>query len=150
MTHIPTALLRLVRQRAGNCCEYCLLHEDDAFFPYEVDHIIAEKHGGQTTADNLCLSCLECNRHKGSDIASLDPETARVVALFHPRRGPWDRHFRLDGPRIEPLTAEGRVTVRPLRLNDPARLLERERLLALGRYPGRRDAPAPKQQPTSL
>lgn len=83
MTYIPEALRRLVavseadaqRLRAGGRCEYCRLHEDDTFFTPEVDHIYAEKHDGPTIEWNLCVACADCNRNKGSDICSLDPET---------------------------------------------------------------------------
>lgn len=37
MTYIPETLRRLVAQRTGGRCEYCRLHEDDAFFTHEVD-----------------------------------------------------------------------------------------------------------------
>ena len=53
-------------------------------FAFEVDYIIAEKHRGTTTEDNLCLSCLDCNRAKGSDFAYFDRETAVVALLFNP------------------------------------------------------------------
>ena len=43
MTYIPEALRRLVAEQADGRCEYCRLHEDDAFFTHEVDHIYAEK-----------------------------------------------------------------------------------------------------------
>jgi hypothetical protein len=51
------ALLRQVWQRAQHCCEYCRMPQafDDATF--EIDHIIARKHGGPTVARNLALSC---------------------------------------------------------------------------------------------
>jgi 5-methylcytosine-specific restriction endonuclease McrA len=39
---------------------------------HQVDHVIAEKHGGQTALDNLALSCTVRNRQKGSDISSID------------------------------------------------------------------------------
>ena len=45
-TYVPAAVRRQVRARAGDRCEYCLLAEDDAFFPREPDHILALKHGG--------------------------------------------------------------------------------------------------------
>ena len=73
VTHIPAALRRLVIARADSLCEYCLLHEDDTFFGCEIDHIISEKHAGQTTESNLAYACLVCNRSKGSDIGSLMP-----------------------------------------------------------------------------
>jgi hypothetical protein len=110
MTHIPEALRQLVVNRAQGCCEYCLLNQDDSFLAHEVDHIIAEKHRGTTTEDNLCLSCFDCNRHKGSDISSVDPDTDQLTPLFHPRRDRWNVHFRLEGARIVPLTPTGRVT----------------------------------------
>ena len=135
MTYIPEALRRLVAQRAGGRCAYCWLHEDDAFFTHEVDHIYAEKHDGPTAEGNLCLACADCNRNKGSDICSLDPETGDIVALFHPRRERWAEHFQLaDTGVIEPRTATGRVTVRLLRVNRLDLVAERARLVALGRY----------------
>jgi len=54
--------------------------------PHEVDHVIAEKHGGLTEPDNLALSCTLCNKHKGSDLTSIDPETGDIVPLYHPRK----------------------------------------------------------------
>ncbi len=137
MTYISNTLRRRVWERAGGCCEYCHLGHEDTFLPHEVDHIIAEKHRGKTDEDNLCLSCYDCNRFKGSDIASVDPETDKVVPLYHPRRDVWREHFRQNGPWIEPLTAEGRVTVELLHINDPEQIEKREALLEMGRYPCR-------------
>jgi hypothetical protein len=135
MTRIPLPLRRLVLERARGCCEYCLIHEDDGYFAHEPDHIISEKHGGSTTADNLALACFFCNRYKGSDIASLDPETGRLTPLFNPRTQLWSDHFALEGPVIRPLTPEGRVTVMILQLNHPDRLFERQVLISAARYP---------------
>jgi hypothetical protein len=84
--YVPLQLHREVRQRARQHCEYCLLHEDDALLPHEPDHIIAVKHGGQTSAGNLAWTCFLCNRAKGSDLASIDPQTGAVVQLYSPRR----------------------------------------------------------------
>src|SRR5712692_524060 len=81
--YIPTALRRLVVERASGRCEYCGLSEALAFAPHELDHIIAQKHGGQTEADNLAFSCALCNKHKGSDVASVDPETGQIAPLYH-------------------------------------------------------------------
>jgi 5-methylcytosine-specific restriction endonuclease McrA len=52
-TYIPAETRRLVISRAGRRCEYCLIHEDDTYFGCEVDHVISEKHGGLTAAENL-------------------------------------------------------------------------------------------------
>ena len=80
--YLSASLREAVRRRANNRCEYCLLAEEDAVFPHEPDHIIAEKHGGPTTAENLAWACFDCNRFKGSDIASLDPASGRLRALI--------------------------------------------------------------------
>jgi 5-methylcytosine-specific restriction endonuclease McrA len=95
-------------------------------------HVVAEKHGGATEADNLALSCALCNRYKGSDLASLDPRTGEIVPLFHPRRQRWTDHFELEGGRLMARTAVGRVTLRLLQLNHEDRVSERELLVAAG------------------
>jgi hypothetical protein len=132
-TYIPADLRRLVRARAGDCCEYCLVPEWMTFAAHWIDHIVAEKHGGRTQADNLANCCVLCNQRKGSDLSSIDPETGELAELFHPRRHCWTDHFRLlaDG-RVEPLTPAGRVTVRLLQLNHSDRVAERANLLAGG------------------
>ena len=138
-TYIPERLRGLVITRARYLCEYCRLHQRDSLYPHEVDHIIPEKHRGTTTADNLCLACLECNRHKGTDFASFDLETGAVAVLYHPRLDRWKDHFRLNGAVIEPLSATGRVTVFVLKLNDPLRLRPRTAFMRVGRYPAPED-----------
>lgn len=132
---IPEHLRRQVREQARGRCEYRLLHDEDAILSHEVDHIIAEKHGGPTALDNLAWACAACNRFKGTDFGSMDPATSKLVHLFHPRRQQWHRHFRLIGPRIEPLTASGRATERLLHLNDEARIQDRLALSSIGHYP---------------
>ena len=135
MTHIPGSLRRLVWDRAQGRCEYCLFPDGVAYFPHEVDHVVAEKHGGQTIESNLCLSCWVCNRHKGSDLSSIDPQTGSLVALFDPRRDSWEAHFSFDGAEITGLTPKGRATARMLRFNDPDQIELRAVLVALDEYP---------------
>ncbi len=124
-TRISAALRRLVRTRAQDCCEYCLIPEMASFATHEIDHGIAEKHGGATVEENLALSCKPCNKHKGSDLSSIDPETGEIVRLYQPRRDVWERHFRLEDGVIVPTTDVGRVTVRLLQMNRAARVQER-------------------------
>jgi hypothetical protein len=95
VTYIPEALRRKVLSRSENRCEYCRWHQDHAFFTHEIDHIYAEKHGGKTIENNLCLACAICNRHKSSDLCSLDPVTGSIVTLFHPRTDQWNNHFAM-------------------------------------------------------
>jgi HNH endonuclease len=132
---ISDSLRRVIAKRAGYCCEYCLLHEENSYSPHQIDHIISRKHGGRSDADNLAYSCLRCNTWKGSDIGSIDTQSGAFVSLFHPRRQHWEDHFVFRGAVIEPITPEGRVTARLLRLNIDKRIVERQLLMTVGRYP---------------
>jgi hypothetical protein len=138
MTRVTGELRRLVVSRAGNCCEYCLLSQEDYLFPFHAEHIIAEKHRGKTVAENLCLSCPDCNAFKGSDLSSFDEESDEITPLFNPRKHVWLDHFRLNGALIESVTQMGRVTVSLLRFNDPGRVEGRALLIEAGRYPCRK------------
>lgn len=132
---IPAKLRQFVRDRAAGRCDYCLLHDDDMLLPHEVDHIVAEQHGGLTHPDNLAYACYYCNHFKGPNLASVDDQTDKVILLFHPRKQQWRRHFRLNGPRIEPISSCGRATAALLRFNSQSRIDERLRLIEIGHYP---------------
>lgn len=133
-TYISAELRRQVISEADNICEYCLIHEDDTFFGCHVDHIISEKHGGLTTADNLAFACSICNLRKGSDIASLT-RSGILTRLYNPRTDIWSQHFALLGAVLEPLTDIGEVTVSLLQLNTSERVLERQELIEVQSYP---------------
>jgi hypothetical protein len=87
--------------------------------PFQIDHIIARQHGGETELENLALACLHCNRFKGPNVAGFDPNTGEIVRLFHPRHDRWEERFEWDGPELKPLTQIGRVTILVLLINDP-------------------------------
>jgi len=114
-----------VAERAKFRCEYCFIHEDQAAFPLQVDHIISRKHGGTSNFDNLAYACVLCNRYKGSDVAAIDPISHEAIRLFHPRRDAWTDHFRITSGILEALTASARVNVRLLRIDAPERAAER-------------------------
>jgi len=133
--HIPAPTRRLVTERAQGCCEYCRVHQEDSPFAHPVDHLIALKHGGQTEAGNLALACLDCNRHKGSDLTAIDPADGAIVPLFNPRWQAWAEHFTLDGAKIIGASSTGRATASLLRLNEYPRLMQREALVKARRYP---------------
>lgn len=133
-SYVPALLRRQVVERADGRCEYCGISESVAFAPHEIDHIIARKHGGETEAENLALSCILCNKYKGSDIASVDPGTEQIVPLYHPRQERWIDHFELHESHIMPLTPTGRATVRLLQLNQPDRVEERRLLIEIGMF----------------
>jgi HNH endonuclease len=121
----------LVRQRADNRCEYCLLHQEYSHLAHHIEHIVAKQHGGSGDLDNLALACHRCNLSKGPNLTGLDRESGRIVPLFHPRRDRWAEHFAWRGPRIEGLTAIGRATVLVLAMDDARRLDLRTEIVAL-------------------
>ena len=127
-------LVRLVWERAGGRCEYCLFPQPWTTLSHEIDHIIAVKHGGQTTLANLALACFACNHHKGPNIAGVDPVSRAIVRLFHPRRHKWLRHFRWAGAELVGRTAIGRVTLVVLEVNLPYRIEIRAALMDEGVY----------------
>ena len=134
-SYINAALRQLVATRADFHCEYCLIHEEDTFFGCEVDHVISEKHGGQSEAENLAYACAFCNRSKGSDIGSITQRTGAFVRFFNPRTDLWADHFALVGVTIIALSDVGEVTARILDFNNSERLFERQALQVIGRYP---------------
>jgi hypothetical protein len=129
-SYISTKLRKLVSDRAQNCCEYCLIPESLTLASHQVDHVIAEKHGGKTTEENLALSCSLCNQAKGSDIASIDSETGDVIRLYNPRQDRWQENFQIEESNgvIYPLTSIGRVTIQLLKINRSAYLPYRQML----------------------
>jgi hypothetical protein len=129
------SLRKLVAERGYHVCEYCLIHEDDVFWGFEMDHIISRKHGGLTVLDNLAWTCACCNRNKGTDIGTLAGEPPRFTRLFHPRQDVWSEHFVLQQIEIESLSDVGAGTAKLFKLNDDTRLKERHNLKLAGRYP---------------
>ena len=134
-SHISSEIRQVVASRANFVCEYCLIAEADAYFKFQVEHIISRKHGGSSELENLALACVFCNRYKGSDIASLKPKTDELVRFYNPRTMRWREHFRLNGVIIEPLTDIGEATVRILQMNHDDQIFERQVLSRRGRYP---------------
>lgn len=113
----------LVRQRAGDRCEYCRLKQEHLpFSTFHVEHIIARQHGGSDNPGNLALACDRCNAYKGPNLTGIDPETGEVVRLFNPRVHRWETHFREVEASILGLTSMGRATVRVLNMNEERRV----------------------------
>jgi HNH endonuclease len=133
--YISPEIRQTVAIRANFVCEYCLIAEDDAYFKFQVEHIISRKHGGSSELENLALACVFCNRYKGSDIATISSETGELVRFYNPRTMCWNEHFRLNGVVIESLTEIGEATLRILQMNHEDQALERQVLSRRGRYP---------------
>ena len=122
----------LVLRRANGCCEYCRIPQAGHVQQFSIDHVIARKHGGDDSTDNLALCCLRCNLHKGTDLSSVDPAGRSIVLLFNPRTDNWHEHFRWNQARIDGLTATGRATAKILRFDDVTRLSLRQVLMKEG------------------
>jgi len=115
-----------VRQRAGNRCEYCQLHQDDSpLARLHIEHIVPKKHRGTDAESNLALACVDCNLHKGPNLTGIDPETGAITELFHPRQQVWDDHFEWNGIFLVGRTAVGRTTVSVLNVNSEEQLMLR-------------------------
>lgn len=126
--------VQLVRQRAGNRCEYCHLPQEFSGLRFHVEHIVARQHRGSDDADNLALACPVCNLHKGTNLTGIDPDTNQVTPLFHPRQDKWEDHFALIDGRIAGRTPTGRTTAWLLTMNVGDNLRIRQRLVRLGLF----------------
>jgi len=123
-----------VRRRAAGRCEYCLFPETAKELPFHLDHIIAQKHGGQTESGNLAWACFSCNLRKGPNIAGLDPETDELTPLFNPRVDTRTEHFVWDGAWLRGKTPIGRATIAVLDINHADSVAVRQALRDEGRH----------------
>jgi len=127
---------KVVRQRAGQCCESCRLPEHaDPYATFHIEHIIAKQHGGDDELANLAWSCSRCNRRKGTNLSSRDPNSGTIVELFHLRQHVWRDHFTIQGARIIGSSSLGRATVRLLDMNESRRVRLRRELIEQGEFP---------------
>jgi hypothetical protein len=139
---IARGIDRSVRERAAHRCEYCHMPQAARRLRFPIDHITAEQHHGKTEPENLALCCARCNRHKGPNLAGIDPLTGAMERLFHPRLDFWTEHFRWNGALIEGRTAIGRATVDVLVMNHPEELAVRRELIENGSFPSSDDLPS--------
>lgn len=128
-------LRQLVWSRAAGVCEYCRMPQEWDPLPFAVEHIRPQYHHGPTVAENLALSCLQCNCFKGTNAAGYDPETNDLTALYHPREHRWTDHFEFAGSLITGRSPIGRTTVDVMRLNLPERVELRRLLMLEGVFP---------------
>ena len=129
---METALHQFVVARAAGRCEYCRFPEAFSYLPFEVDHIIARKHGGPTIEANLAWTCYYCNSYKGPNLSGWLVESDQIVRLFHPRKDRWGDHFVWHGPLLVAKSDIGQVTIDVLEINHPDAVQIREWLLELG------------------
>lgn len=134
---IPRAVRRLVRDRAGNRCEYCRHPASHASSPFVCEHIVPRVQGSGDTPLELAWACPACNSHKYAKTYAPDPQTKRLVPLFNPRRQRWSQHFAWSEDFLQVIgrTATGRATVATLHLNRPELLNLRRALRAFEEHP---------------
>lgn len=130
-TRVPANTREQVRDRANNCCEYCLIPEtNEIYLPFHAEHIKPEAYGGETTEANLAWACASCNLSKHDKTAHVDPQTENPALLFNPRLQNWGEHFEMkESGEIIGKTETGRATVDALKMNENVRVFEREQLL---------------------
>lgn len=133
--NVPDKLRGQVGFRAGFRCEYCRLHESFAMYKFEVDHIVAIKHGGLTELDNLAYCCVRCNRNKGTDLVTVLDGSKTFVPLFNPRVHIWEEHFETHLGVISGKTDIGEATVKLLNFNTVERIIGRRLMEEAGVYP---------------
>ena len=114
-------LARLVRERAGDRCQYCLMRQSLQGATFHIEHVIPRCKGGSSEMTNLAFACPSCNLHKTDRTAATDPVTGSLVQLFHPVEQIWTEHFRVVGREIHGLTSTGRATVAALDFNHSRR-----------------------------
>lgn len=135
--YVAVELRRQVRERFSDCCAYCRTAESLTVVTFEIEHIIPRAAAGESTLDNLCLSCPTCNRCKADRLQAVDPLAKNEVSLFHPCRDTWSDHFAWNdqGTEIVGLTAIGRATIVAFRMNRPQLVRLRRMWVVLGEHP---------------
>jgi len=144
----------VVRQRAADACEYCLMPTNGKF---EVEHIVPKQrwndylhddYPGLRPAERLTLStydhignfawsCSFCNNAKGGR-----PRPRTHTRVFDPRFDHWPGHFAFSATKgyvvIIGLTAVGHETVRAMGFHaggEEGALAERSAAIISGLYP---------------
>lgn len=120
MSSIPKSTRQQVLTDADHCCQYCRTSSRLIGMPLILDHIMPQSLGGTDDRKNLAASCYRCNEFKGARFQGLDSKTGELALFFNPYTQVWEKHFAWanGGSHIVGLTANGRVTVIALKLNN--------------------------------
>jgi hypothetical protein len=128
---------RMVAERAHDCCEYCLSQARFSPQPFSVEHITPRQVQGSNEMTNLAFSCQGCNNLKYTKTEAIDPLSAAMVPLYHPRQHSWNDHFAWEDGYVFILgiSAIGRATIALLQLNRPHVINLRKVLTAMNEHP---------------
>ncbi len=123
--------------RANHQCEYCKYPAEFSHDKFQMEHIVPLVKGGTHNLKNVALSCYSCNLSKWVHTEWKDPETSKIVKLFHPRLDDWDDHFKWsdDLTEIIGLTPSGRATILLLMINRSGLVNARKALISHGVHP---------------
>ena len=121
-----TELTELVRDRAGQRCEYCCMHQALQGATFHIEHVIPQSLRKTNELEGLALACPGCNLHKSDRTQAHDAVAGAVVRLFHPRQDTWADHFSWHEYRIVGLTPIGRATVEALQVNSERHVFIRQ------------------------
>jgi hypothetical protein len=126
-----------VESRARRRCEYCRAPQPATGIRYHLEHVFPESLGGTDDIDNLALACPTCNYYKSNHLLGLEEDGAAGRPLFNPRQDRWHEHFDFDRRTLElrGKTAQGRGTVKRLRMNDRMQIEARTLWVELDLYP---------------
>ncbi len=136
-SYLSKTIKQLVRERAKDCCEYCLALSTFAFHPFAIEHIIPLIADGTNAVENLALACQHCNNCKYNKTTAFDPLSKETARLYHPREDEWTDHFMWssDFLTIIGISAIGRATITCLKMNRVEAINLRAALSAYGVHP---------------
>lgn len=135
--YVSAELRRRIRAKFRDHCAYCRTPEALTVVIFEFEHILPRSLGGDTSVENLCLSCPTCNRYKSDRTFGVGDKQTRMTALFHPHRDAWNDHFSWseDATELIGLTPSGKATIDTLRMNRPQLIRVRRLWVAMGEHP---------------
>ena len=111
-------VVAIVKRRARGKCEHCHLPAGVSESPFQMDHVVARKHGGGNEPGNLAYACFYCNSYKGPNLSGVDPLSGEVVRLFNPRVDRWNEQFEWRQAWLTGISPQGRATVQTLNINN--------------------------------
>lgn len=135
--YVAVKIRNLVKKRANGFCEYCRISESFSPQPFCFEHIFPKVSGGKTTAENLAYACQGCNAFKATRTEFADEITGESVKLFNPHESNWSEYFvwNEDFTEIVGITAQGRATVKALKMNRLGLVNLRRVLYLTGNHP---------------
>lgn len=137
MSSISRSLLVQIVDRYQNRCAYCQSQQHLMGVSLTIDHIIPQSLGGESTLENLCQACWDCNLTKSDRVTVTNLQTGEAARIYNPFEQLWHDHFQWHerGRYIIGLTATGRATIAALKLNRPQLVESRIYWIEAGWHP---------------